>query len=400
LAETQLRERDVAWSASVTSVPFDDAAHRKLAVFTSQIGTVSETFIRRHLEGLAPGRTVAVAQVSSHPAGGRWDAECPVLYLDEVAKGWGARLARRAGRPWRAIRARTVADFLRRHRVEVVLGEYLDQFVEFAPLMEQLGLPYVVQGHGIDVSARLRDDEVARSYLAYRSARAVLTRCEAHRRRLIDLGLPTDRVHVNPGGIDLPQTAPERGPDAGRRLLAIGRMTAKKGPIYLLEAFRRAAARDPELTLDYVGWGELGDAALQFVDACGLGGRVVLHRQGPEAVKEKLLRECGVFVQHSITDPDTGDEEGLPASIQEAMANAQAVISTRHAGIPEAVTEGETGLLVDEGDVAGMAEAMVAIGPCAAALGEAGRRKALASYGWEHERARLARWLFDEEGAA
>lgn len=76
-----------------------------------------------------------------------------------------------------------------------------------------------------------------------------------------------------------------------------------------------------------------------------------------------------------------------------------AVISTRHAGIPEAVVHGETGLIVEEGDVSAMAEAMLAIAPLAAALGAAGRRRALANYGWPHERARLAGWLFGEATA-
>ncbi len=372
----------------------------KLAVITGQVGAVSETFVRKHLEGIAPGETVAVALRSSHPTGGRWDAGCPVLYLDEVVGKWPARLAHRVGRSWRDLRARAVGSFLREHGVDVVLGEYLDLFVEFVPVLDRLSIPYVTQGHGIDLSASLRNADIAKSYGAYRSARAVLTRCEFHRRRLIDLGLPAEKVHVNPGGVDLPDDAPARGPDAGKRLLAIGRMTAKKGPIYTLEAFRRAAARDPQLRLDYVGGGELEDAVAQFVAACDLGGRVTLHGPASEATKARLLRECGVFVQHSLTDPATGDEEGLPASIQEAMANALPVISTRHAGIPEAVVDGETGLLIDEGDVNGMAEAMLAVAPMAAALGAAGRRRALANYGWPQERARLAGWLFGEAAVA
>ena len=372
----------------------------RLAVITAQVGTVSETFVRKHLEGIAPGETVAVALRSSHPAGGRWDPGCPVLYLDELAKQWSTRLAFRAGRSWRELRAKAVADFLRQHGVGVVLGEYLDLFVEFVPMLDRLAIPYVTQGHGIDLSASLRKPDVAKSYGAYRSARAVLTRCEFHRRRLIDLGLPAEKVHVNPGGVDLPAEAPVRGPEAGKRLLAIGRMTAKKGPIYTLEAFRRAAQRDPQLHLDYVGGGELEDAAAQFVAACDLEDRVTLHGAASEATKTRLLAECGVFVQHSLTDPATGDEEGLPASIQEAMANALPVISTRHAGIPEAVVHGETGLIVGEGDVNGMAEAMLAIAPMAGAFGEAGRRRALANYGWTHERARLAGWLFGEASPA
>ena len=366
----------------------------RLAIFTAQLGAISETFIRRHVEDIAPGETVVVAWRSTHPAGGRWTAPCPVLFLDQAIRRWPARLAHRAGLSWPRIRAPAVSRFLRRHGVQVVLAEYLDEFLEFVPLIERLAIPYVAQGHGIDLSAALRRPGMAERYLAYRSARAVLTRCEAHRRRLIDLGLPEAKVAVNPGGVDLPAAACERDPAAARRLLAVGRMTAKKGPIHLLEAFRRAATHDPGLTLDYIGDGELFAAAEQFVAARRLGERVTLHGAAPEAIKVRLLRECGVFVQHSLTDPQTGDEEGLPASIQEAMAHGLAVVSTRHAGIPEAVIEGETGLLVDERDVAAMADALVAVPAMAARLGAAGYRRAVATYGWDHERARLRGWLF------
>ena len=75
------------------------------------------------------------------------------------------------------------------------------------------------------------------------------------------------------------------------------------------------------------------------------------------------------------------------------MAEGLAVVSTRHAGIPEAVEEGRTGLLVDEGDVRAMAEAILAAPARAAELGSAGARRAARLYGWEHERARLLGWL-------
>src|SRR5205823_1636215 len=131
--------------------------------------------------------------------------------------------------------------------------------------------------HGIDVSAALRKEGMAEQYLIYKSARAILTRCEFHRQRLIDIGLPADKTHVNHGGVDVPKAPPVREPEATKRFLAIGRMAPKKGPIYLLEAFRLAAAQDPDVTLDYVGGGPLLPAVRQFVDACGLASRVQLH---------------------------------------------------------------------------------------------------------------------------
>jgi glycosyltransferase involved in cell wall biosynthesis len=55
-----------------------------------------------------------------------------------------------------------------------------------------------------------------------------------------------------------------------------------------------------------------------FVDVCGLNDRVRLYGPVKSEVVSELSRKCGVFVQHSLTDPETGDEEGLPTAIQEA----------------------------------------------------------------------------------
>jgi glycosyltransferase involved in cell wall biosynthesis len=362
----------------------------RLVVITTQVGA---SFINRHVEDVAPGRTVVVSRLGGHPLGGQWHAPCPTLYLDRWALRLDIRLAKRLGVSEKLLRDRAIERFLRRHNVEFVLGEYLDQFLDFVPLMERLRLPYVVQGHGIDLSARLREPGMAEAYLAYRSARAVLTRSEFHRRRLIRLGLPEHIVQVNRGGVDVPPEMPERPSGSERRLLALARVDVKKGPIFLLEAFRRAAAEDSRLNLDFAGIGPLLPAVRQCVDAFNLSSRVRLHGRVSDDVKHRLFRECGVFVQHSVTDPDTGDEEGLPAAIQEAMAAGMMVVSTRHAGIPEAVVDGETGLLVDEGNVAAMAVALLKAPTVAFNMGRAGYRRAAQSHSWRDEKARLERYL-------
>jgi glycosyltransferase involved in cell wall biosynthesis len=364
-----------------------------IAVFANDLGA---SFINKHLVDLSPGTTVAVGTYGQIPALAHlWPVSCPTFLTDRWRSRLDVRLALRAGFSLSALRDRAVERFLRQHRITVVLGEFLDQFLEFVPLMNRIGLPYVIQGHGIDVSARLCEPGIREAYLGYRSARAVLTRSELHRRRLITLGLSEDKVHVNHGGVDVPAKPPARDAAASKRFLAIGVMVAKKAPIYLLEAFRHAAAKDPDLSLDYVGGGSLFPAAAQFVAACKLQERVRLHGIVSEETKQQLLRECGVFVQHSMTVPETGDEEGLPAAIQEAMANGMAVVSTRHAGIPEAVIDGETGLLTAEGDVAAMAESFLRIPALAEKMGRAGHQEALAKHAWRYERDRLRYWLFE-----
>jgi glycosyltransferase involved in cell wall biosynthesis len=103
------------------------------------------------------------------------------------------------------------------------------------------------------------------------------------------------------------------------------------------------------------------------------------------------MGKAQAFVQHSVEASD-GDCEGLPVAILEAMGHGLPVVSTRHSGIPEAVSDGETGLLVEEHDVDGMADAMCALleDPARAeAMGRAGRARVEAHFTHEKTAARL-----------
>ena len=75
------------------------------------------------------------------------------------------------------------------------------------------------------------------------------------------------------------------------------------------------------------------------------------------SVVEREMQNARCFVQHSVVAP-SGDCEGTPVSILEAGATGLPVVSTRHAGIPDVVIEGQTGFLVDEGDQSGMSHWM------------------------------------------
>jgi glycosyltransferase involved in cell wall biosynthesis len=98
------------------------------------------------------------------------------------------------------------------------------------------------------------------------------------------------------------------------------------------------------------------------------------------------MRRCRAFLQHSLVAPD-GDSEGSPVSVMEAQLSGLPVIATRHAGIPEVVQEGETGLLVDEGDVQAMAAAIARLATdpeLAGRMGRSAARRASASFTVAH----------------
>ena len=114
----------------------------------------------------------------------------------------------------------------------------------------------------------------------------------------------------------------------------------------------------------------------------GMTDRVTLHGALGRDACARLMHRASIFVQHSVTAPN-GDTEGLPIVVLEAMASGLPVVSTRHSGIPEAVADGETGLLVAEGDVAGMGAGLarlLADPALAARMGAAGHARFLAGF--------------------
>jgi glycosyltransferase involved in cell wall biosynthesis len=159
--------------------------------------------------------------------------------------------------------------------------------------------------------------------------------------------------------------------------LSVGRFTAKKAPDLTLRAFARVRQKVPGAQLRMVGFGPLLEPCRKLAGELGLDGAVTFLGACPPPVIQGEMRRARCFVQHSIVAPD-GDSEGTPVSILEAGASGLPVVSTRHAGIPDVVLDGVTGLLVEEGDVEGMACALVrlALDPdLAARLGQAARQR-------------------------
>ena len=378
-----------------------------LAVFSPHLGALSETFIRQAMEALLPGGTVVVAGTAAPPYAGHWTVPSPTLVLDEIAplrlrQELGRALAEKLGaRPPERRRA-VLEAFLTHHGVTTILSEYLDVSLPWVDLARRLGIRFFVRAHGYDTSERLRSTEWCRRYLRYNDADGIFTVSQFSRRRLIDLGLDPDKIRVIPCGVQVPVAPPSRSSAGPIRCLAVGRLVTKKAPILLLDAFRRALIMCPGLHLDVVGAGPLLSSVKHFARAFSLEADITFHGGQPHSAVLELMRSADIFVQHSIVDPDTGDEEGLPVSILEAMAHALPVVSTRHAGIPEAVVDSVTGHLVDEGDSVGMGDHLAALArdpDARARLGNAGWVRARDRFSWTLSRTLLLHELGFAEAA-
>lgn len=361
-----------------------------LCVLTPIVGQRSETFIRRHVQDLLPGRTCVVC-LNSAPSDPAWSADVPTLQLWPPSRRWPGRLDRYARYVYqRTGGRRAFARFLKEQEVEAILGEYLDFLPHLVRETEASGVRWFGHALGYDVSMRLRSGRWARIYRdSFSHASGVVVVAAHMRRKLIEIGIPEFKISIIPCcSVPLP-TLPLREPGPIVKFAAVGRMVPKKAPLLLLESFRKARLESESMALTMIGDGPLLDDAQAYLREYGLEAAVTLMgAQSREAV-QSLLLESHAFVQHSVVDPVSGDAEGLPVAILEAMGNGLPVVSTRHAGIPDAVVEGVTGFLVDESDTDAMASglARLAADPSLRArMGEAAWRRATEKFSWDRER--------------
>lgn len=249
------------------------------------------------------------------------------------------------------------AGFFREHNVDVILAEFGPTGADMTPHAKALGIPLVVHFHGHDahrtsVVEQYRDRYREMFDYAYRIISVSHFMTDA----LVELGADRERIVYNPYG---PRSSfYDNVPDYSPTVLSLGRFTDIKANYLTLAAFERAVREVPDARLIMAGDGELLEACRTLARTWGIEDKVTFHGAIPHAQTLPLFAHACCFAQHSVT-PSYGDAEGTPVAVLEAGAAALPVIATRHAGIPDAVIDGETGLLVDELDVGGMAQAMV-----------------------------------------
>jgi glycosyltransferase involved in cell wall biosynthesis len=234
------------------------------------------------------------------------------------------------------------------------------------PIVDKTGLPLVVTFHGGDATKNkhfARSGPVPTIFQRRRDTLAATAHtifCVSHfvRDALIARGFPSEKLHTHYLGIDIPDTVMLLPTGRSKTVLFVGRLVEKKGVATLIDAVATARRTDPALELLVVGEGPLRKQLAQGAKAAGVKAQFVGWLKAPEVAK--MMRKAMLLAVPSQT-AGGGDAEGLPTVIMEAMALGLPVVATRHAGIPEIVSDQVTGLLVPEADPAALAAALLAI---------------------------------------
>lgn len=348
---------------------------KKLAIVSPNKFKYSETFIHGHMRHLNFEKWLLHGDYFPVWVSRALEGEEQPLSDWQLPRSWWKKKA-----DAEQLQRDSLAHFLRRQPIDAVLAEYGPSGVRIHAACQKAKVPLVVHFHGFDA---YRDDVL--SYYGpeypelFASAAALVAVSKDMQQQLIGLGAPAHKVHWIPYGIDLEQFSPVDPAQNPPRAVAVGRFTPKKAPLDLLSAFALVRKEMPAAELDYLGDGELLEAAQDFADSDPhlKGGVHFWGRSSPAQVRE-ALRGARVFAQASKV-PRSGDSEGLPLAVLEAMGTGLPVVATEHAGIPDAVRDGQEGRLSPPSNVVALARNLLELlqqPQLARKMGENSRKRA------------------------
>jgi colanic acid/amylovoran biosynthesis glycosyltransferase len=276
--------------------------------------------------------------------------------------------------------------------------------VHLLPLIERWDRPCVVSFHGMDVQRR----ESERGYEGrlrrlLRIVPIVLVRSHSIAERLIELECDPLKIRLNRTGIpldDFPYVSRRVPVNGSWNIVQACRLVPKKGLPTTLRAFALFAQKFPNARFVIAGEGPLLKGLQEL--ACELRVEKAVHFAGflDQSELRKLFEGSHLFVHPSEVAIDS-NQEGVPNSMLEAMASGLPVVATMHGGIPEAVTDGVSGLLVPERDYQRLGDALVKLAEDPAHLFEMGRaasRTVAAEFGQARQTEALESAYFEAMG--
>ena len=381
-----IQESPVRLSAENNDWPTLKKSNLNLLIFAPSEGTVSETFIRAHVDKLPfnvlPRYGSELAIVDSH---GR------KIWI------WGWWFGAMARRMAPKLNAWAMERFIARHlhvsKADAVLAEYGTTGSYLAPACARAGVPLFVHFHGFDASVfDILDTHRVAYHQMFDVASGVIAVSKAMKEKLIQLGVPSDKLHLNSCGVDPSRFSggtPEYQPP---RFCAVGRFVEKKAPCLTVLAFSHVVKEVPNATLEFVGDGPLLGSTKQLARALGIEKSIIFHGKQDSGHVCGLMQQSRAFVQHSVIAED-GDSEGTPVAVIEAQMTGLPVVATRHAGIPDVVVDGKTGFLVHEGDAYTMGQCMLQLAKnprLAGIFGSSARERAIAHFTLDRHLSQLA----------
>ena len=322
-----------------------------IAIFTPSQNPYSETFIQAHKTYLKGNIFYFYGKPSGMSIEGHGELMSQSSFL------WYTFIKKITRKPYGYVWQQHILKALKKHQIDVILVEYGNFAYKLEAALKVSRIPVVVHFHGYDASVTKVIKECKDYKGVFNYASKIVAVSRVMEQRLLDLGCPKDKLVYDVYGPQ-PEFLEVNAQFTKQQFIGIGRFVDKKAPYYIILAFAQVIKLFPEAQLILAGTGSLLNSCKNLIKYFKLENNI--HCIGvisPEDYRQ-LLSESLAFVQHSIIS-NTGDMEGTPLAVLEASGAGLPVIATKHAGIPDVIIDGQTGILVDEHDVDAMANAMI-----------------------------------------
>lgn len=355
--------------------------------FPPQVGGIS-SYMSSILSVLGPDRVCCLTGVSENHCSNhgklgvrvyrRPSAFAKSTYVQ--ALGWGAAVTQIMVRERpQAVQLATVG--------EGYLGLWLKRW---------FNIPFVVYAYGNEILGAMQNDW-PKPRLALQRADRVLAISHFTADLVQKAGVAPDRIEIVHPGCDVgrfqplhPRTNLRQKLLGGRYkdkvILTVGNLVARKGHDMVIRALPRLRQTIPNVTYLVVGDGPYSTQLETLAVGIGVRDRVIFAGKVPEEDLPDIYALSDVFVMPSREQLDVCDAEGFGIVFLEANACGKPVVGGRSGGIPDAIMDEVTGLLVNPHDPTDIANALTRLltdRHFAHRLGQQGRLRAVRDFNWE-----------------
>lgn len=361
LHEVGIVQKEASDTSEISNAHYSntDCKNPKIVIVTEAFPTVTETFILDQITGLIDRGVNVEIWAAAKPSQG-------VIHQDIIEY----QLLKRTKYIKYPTLSEATAEEWTKTFLEINLINDLDHIVafhiHFGPTFNQLAPLFAVHSdkfvlvsfHGYDASKYFEimgndcyDDLFWRADL-------ITTPSHFMKNNLVKKGARAKKIVIHRYGVDLKRFRSKTSvtQNSPIRLLTVGRMVPKKGLEYSIRAFAEIV-REYDAVYKIIGEGPLNTHITKLIEDLNIQDKVIVEAFTDKSGIITEMMQADIFVLTSSTALDN-DQEGVPVSLIEAHAMGLPVIATFHAGIPELVVDGKTGLLALEKDVKTIAEHM------------------------------------------
>jgi colanic acid/amylovoran biosynthesis glycosyltransferase len=282
---------------------------------------------------------------------------------------------------------RKLDQIVEENNVVILHAHFLDNGLLLARYAARKQLPLLVTLHGADVlrnssgiSLRRRVFRRLLLQFALRSVALFLPVSDYMKAECEGRGFPAARMVRHYLGIPITNASSTSQTSKDPNILFVGRLVEKKGVFFLLDAIATLVKQDKRVTATFIGAGPLAERLQQLSQQQDLPIRFLGAQPHDTVLRE--MKSAAIFCMPSTRAPD-GDNEGLGLVYLEAQMLGVPVVAFKQGPVPEAVADGRTGLLAEDGDTGSLARCLAAL------LDDADRAREMGRQGQDFVRSRF-----------